>query len=51
MLLLLLISLPICIEIAAWAGENMLQTRLLGAAAWDDNDALDVSQTDTAISL
>jgi len=51
MLLLLLISLPICIEIAAWAAEDVLQTRLLGTAAWSDCDALDLSQSDTAISL
>jgi hypothetical protein len=51
MLVLLLITLPICIEIAAWAGEDVLQTRLLGTGAWSDCEALDLSQSDTAISL
>ena len=51
MLVLLLISLPICIEIAAWAAEDVLQTRLLGNASWSDCGPMDLSQSDTAISL
>ena len=48
--LLLIITLPICIEIAAWAADDSLGTRLLGGTTFEIDD-IESSQTDTAISF